>query len=285
MTKISIIIPTYNSERYLARCLQSIARQDYPQTEVIVVDGQSSDGTATVVRRFDKLVTRFISEPDRGQSDAVTKGLQLATGDILHWHASDDVVAPSAFHRIAEEFDRHPEIDLVFSDGWAFDEKHLYTTGPCRGLDFWDMLLFSGRFQSDSAYWRSSITSAGLPLDDSMALTCDEDFFLRIWAGHKAKRVKQQLGAFCIRPGQLSQSLSTADVGAQRRASRVKVCSKLGITAARLPYLRVIHFPHFALSMSARALERGMRRVWRVLTGDVARRNLELSFFEDWLGS
>jgi len=285
MLRISVVIPTYNSERYLERCLRSIERQQYPNLEVILVDGRSTDGTAEIVSKFQHLVTKFISEPDGGQSDAVTKGLRLATGDICHWHASDDVVTPGAFGLVAAEFQKHPDVDLIFSDGWAFDEHRLYMTGPCRGLSFWDALLFEGRFQSDSAYWRRPITTNGMPLDNSMPLTCDEDFFLRIWAGHRARWVNRQLGAFCVRPDQTSQTLNRGEVPRLRVASRRRVAANLGISPLRWRLLQTMHFPHYVLMKGAREGERGARRLVRTLTGDAARRRDEYAFFNQWLNS
>jgi glycosyltransferase involved in cell wall biosynthesis len=235
---ISIVIPTFNSAQFLSECLTSIAKQDYPALEVVVVDNCSTDATATIVNRFPQLNTRFICEPDRGQPDAVTKGLRIATGEIAHWHAADDILLPNALHRVAAAFMADPNLDLVFSDGLAFDAHRVSAGAYSRFVDFWTSLLFFGRFQSDCAYWRHSATSVALPLDDRKPLMCDEDFFLRLWAGRGHKWISQPLGAFRIREGQLSARLPKSELAADRADSRLKVCTAMGLNSADVERLR-----------------------------------------------
>jgi glycosyltransferase involved in cell wall biosynthesis len=232
--KITTVIPTYNVERYLGECLSSIARQNYANSEVIIIDGGSTDDTAKVAARYSQIVSRFVSEPDRGQADAVTKGLRLATGDIAHWQAADDIVLPGAFARVAKEFATRPDVDLVFSNSLAFDEHRVFAGDDVRWVNFWTALLYFGRFQSECAYWRHGITTCGLPLDCSKPLTCDEDFFLRLWAGHKHRWVRQRLGAFRVRPGQISQVLSEKRVPEDRKESRQLVLRTLNLSKPRL---------------------------------------------------
>ena len=235
---ISIVIPTFNSAPFLSDCLTSIVKQDYPNLEVVVVDNCSTDGTAAIVNRFPQLITRFISEPDRGQPDAVTKGLRIATGDIAHWQAADDILLPQALHRVAAAFLADPNLTLVFSDGLSFDEHSVYAGAYSRFVDFWTSLLFFGRFQSDCAYWRHSATAGALPLDDRKPLMCDEDFFLRLWAGRSHKWIPQPLGAFRVREGQLSQRLPKSLLAADRADSRQRVCAAMGLRRADVERLR-----------------------------------------------
>src|SRR5262245_28017891 len=96
MTKplVSIVVPTLNQAAYIGQTLASMVGQCWPRMEIIVVDGGSTDGTADVVREFGSAVTHFISEPDRGQGDAINKGFRLATGQILAWLNSDDYYLP-----------------------------------------------------------------------------------------------------------------------------------------------------------------------------------------------
>ena len=102
--KISIITATYNSAKNLANCLQSVAGQDYPHIEHIVVDGGSIDGTMEIVKSFPS-VTKSISEPDKGIYDALNKGIRLATGDVIGFVHSDDMLAsPNIISHIALKF-------------------------------------------------------------------------------------------------------------------------------------------------------------------------------------
>jgi len=96
---VSIVVPTLNQARYIEQTLASITGQNWPLLELIVIDGGSTDGTREIVERYP--VTHFVSEPDRGQADAINKGMRLAKGDILAWLNSDDYYLPLAFARAA----------------------------------------------------------------------------------------------------------------------------------------------------------------------------------------
>ncbi|MFA6133501.1 MAG: glycosyltransferase [Phycisphaerae bacterium] len=270
--------------RFLPQCLGSIARQDYPNLEVIVVDGLSKDDTAEVIGRYSDLVTRFVSEKDRGQPDAVTKGLSMATGDIVHWHAADDIIMPGAFHRVAREMLAHPDVDLVFSDGMAFDDRKVYFGPTVRWEHFETALVYFGRFQSDTAYWRNSITRDALPLDLNKHLTCDEDFFLRLWVGHKFRWVNQPLGAFRVHGDQVSQRVDRNTCGAERQDTRRQVIEKLGWSPADIARIRRrLSLRYCLLNRFIVKAHSATRFILRKLTLDVRRKRLAKWFFNEWL--
>ncbi|WP_206082201.1 glycosyltransferase family 2 protein [Maribellus sediminis] len=105
--EVSLITATFNSAKNLADCLQSVADQDYPNIEHIVIDGGSSDGTMEIVKSF-PTVSRYISEPDKGIYDALNKGIKLATGDVIGFVHSDDMLAgKDIVSKIVECFEHH----------------------------------------------------------------------------------------------------------------------------------------------------------------------------------
>lgn len=114
--KISVITATYNSSATVAECLDSIADQDWPEVEHIVIDGGSSDGTLEVVRQKGDRISQLVSEPDEGIYDALNKGIRLATGDVVGFLHADDVLADSGvLSRIAGGF-RNDDIGGVYGD-------------------------------------------------------------------------------------------------------------------------------------------------------------------------
>lgn len=102
--KITLITATYNSAKNLRDCLQSVAEQTYPNIEHIVIDGGSTDETLEIIKATTS-VTKYISEPDQGIYDALNKGIQLATGDVIGFVHSDDMLAsPTIISAIVKEF-------------------------------------------------------------------------------------------------------------------------------------------------------------------------------------
>lgn len=214
--KVSIVIPTFNSEKYINCLLNCISLQSYKNLEIIVVDNVSSDNTLEIVKKYkNNLDIKIIVEKDRGQGDAVTKGLMIASGDIHHWHAADDYITEDAIANIVKIFENEQDVDLVFSDGLAFvpDVDRIVSSWSARFLTKNGLLYFFERFQSDTAYWRSSITKKTLPLRLDIPLVVDEEFFYRaVSVCRKIRRSNNELGVFRVRPGQISGSKNGFDV-------------------------------------------------------------------------
>lgn len=94
--RISVVTPSYNQGAFIEETIRSVLLQGYPNLEYIVIDGGSTDQTVDVIRRYEKWLTYWISEKDRGQSHAINKGLARATGELLNWINSDDLLLPGA---------------------------------------------------------------------------------------------------------------------------------------------------------------------------------------------
>ena len=94
--KISIIVPSYNQRNFIEKSILSILNQNYSNLELIVIDGGSTDGTLDVIKKYEKYISFWMSEPDEGQSDALNKGFSRATGDVFGWLNSDDLYMPNA---------------------------------------------------------------------------------------------------------------------------------------------------------------------------------------------
>ncbi|HRN78732.1 MAG TPA: glycosyltransferase family 2 protein [Ferruginibacter sp.] len=114
--RVTIITPTFNSEKYLNACIQSVIEQDYHDIEHIVVDGLSTDSTMEIVRSHKNHLAASISEKDRGMYDAINKGMAIATGDIIGILNSDDVLASNdVISTIVQTFQQNP-VDTIYGD-------------------------------------------------------------------------------------------------------------------------------------------------------------------------
>lgn len=115
--KVSLITISFNSERTLEDTIKSVIAQDYPNIEYIIIDGKSKDGTMNIVNKYRSHISKVVSEPDRGLYDAMNKGWQHATGDIVGYINSDDfLTCTDAISSVVKEFKEDPTLDGVHAD-------------------------------------------------------------------------------------------------------------------------------------------------------------------------
>lgn len=115
--KISIITVCYNSAATIEKTLQSVAEQTYSNLEYIVVDGNSTDTTLSIIENNQKTITKWVSEPDKGLYDAMNKGITMATGDVIGLINSDDLFCDNkAIEKVMNVFLEHPKLDSVYAD-------------------------------------------------------------------------------------------------------------------------------------------------------------------------
>ncbi len=122
MPLISVIVPNFNGEGYLNECLNSITGQNYPNLELLVIDGGSSDNSLSIIRSYSDYVSTLISEPDRGQSHAINKGLRIAQGEIVVYVNSDDLMEPLSLHTVGAYFSSNRDVNWLAGSCRVFGE-------------------------------------------------------------------------------------------------------------------------------------------------------------------
>lgn len=194
---ISIITPSYNSEKYIRQTIESIKNQSFKNYEHIVVDGLSIDKTVSIVQEYKSI--KLLSEKDNGQSDAINKGFRMATGDILAWQNADDLYLPTTFQTVVDYFENHPSVDVIYGDYTLIDEnsKWICEVRPPQ----WDLWLFAhARFvpMQPTVFWRRRVYDKIGKLNETLHYCMDVDFFSRAAHQFQFAKIPKLLGAFRV---------------------------------------------------------------------------------------
>jgi glycosyltransferase involved in cell wall biosynthesis len=121
--KISIIMPSYNQGIFIEKSILSILNQDYPNLELIIIDGGSIDNTIEIIKKYEDRIAYWASNKDNGQSDALNIGFSHAKGEIFGWLNSDDLYMPETFKLVVEAYDKNKELEIIYGDWLSIDEN------------------------------------------------------------------------------------------------------------------------------------------------------------------
>jgi glycosyltransferase involved in cell wall biosynthesis len=186
LPKISIITPTLNQRQFIEQTIESVLNQNYPNLEYIVVDGGSQDGTIDLLKKYEKRL-RWISERDRGQADAINKGIRMSTGDIIAYLNSDDVYGPNTLHSVSRYFMNHPEILWLTGKCRIIDEQNrMVRRLITRYKDFllkrfsYNLLLVTNPISQPATFWKRSVMDEFGLFDVEEHLVMDYEYWLRI---------------------------------------------------------------------------------------------------------
>ena len=197
---VSIVTPSFNQAKYIERTILSVANQDYPNIEHIVVDGGSKDGTLGILGKFSGL--RYISEPDSGQTNAINKGLRMANGEIIGWLNSDDTYCPGAVKAAVEYLLSHPDVDLVYSNINIVDKEDKRIRGSfIFPYSQFVQLNVDNCIPQPSVFFRKGILPDVGFLDEKLNYVMDYEFWLRVGQKRKIAMMSGTYANFRIAKG------------------------------------------------------------------------------------
>ena len=177
--KITIITASYNAASTIAQTISSVVDQDYPNIEYIIVDGGSTDGTVEIIKKYAPYGIRWISEPDGGLSDALNKGVHMASGDYIEIIGADDALtSPHIISRIVDSIE--PHTDILCCQSWFVDEQ-TKTQRPHTNTHPQDRENYHGGMVSHAGMFVRKSLLLHYPFDISYRIAADYKFFLQCY--------------------------------------------------------------------------------------------------------
>jgi glycosyltransferase involved in cell wall biosynthesis len=198
--KISVVVASYNQDKYLERTILSIINQNYSNTELIIIDGASTDKSVEIIKKYSKYISFWVSEKDNGQADAINKGFNIATGDLLCFQNSDDLFYQNTFKILGEFYMRYPDFDCYFGDLLFIDtDDTVLEVLKTANFDINSQILEGTQIFNQSMFFKKKLGERLGFLDANLRFVIDYENVLR-WAKGSAKFIKVQnmLGAFRI---------------------------------------------------------------------------------------
>ncbi len=237
LPRISLVTCSYQQARYLETTIQSVLSQGYPALEYSIIDGDSTDGSVEVIRRYESELADWVSEPDRGQTDALIKGFERTDGEIMGWLCSDDLLLPGALQAVGEFFARHPHEQAVYGDALWIDGDGRYLRPKCE-IPFSRFVFLHDHnyIPQPSMFWRRSLYRAVGGLNRAFNLAMDGDLWDRFAEQAPIAHLPRYLSCMRWYPEQKTRSLKSA-AKAENAALRLRRSGTVG------EYFRPVLFP------------------------------------------
>ena len=204
--RITLVTPVLNGARHLEAAITSVLGQGYPNLEYIIVDGGSQDGTLDLIRRQERRLAWWVSEPDGGMYDALNKGYARSSGEVMGWLSSTDLLHSGALFVVGGVFRDLREVEWLTAIPTALSEEGMTVgVGPLRRWTRPRFLLGANRYlQQESTFWRRSLWErAGGRIDDSRTMASDFELWLRFFRHARLHPVQALVGGFRHHPESL----------------------------------------------------------------------------------
>lgn len=208
--RVSVVTPSYNQDQFIEETIRSVLLQGYPNLEYIIIDGGSTDNTIEILKKYNRYLAYWVSEPDRGQSHAVNKGFQKATGEWIGWQNSDDYYHPQAIDRAVQESFLFKNIDIIYGTVLMVHTQtgsiEAYPVSP--SIEAHEMIPYSP-LANQSTFFNKKIFKDGNFMDELLHHALDLEFYLRLAIkGYRFHFVPEITGCVRLHP---SSKTSTQD--------------------------------------------------------------------------
>lgn len=216
--KISIITPSLNQGEFIEETILSVLSQDYPCLEYLVMDGGSSDNTLKVLGKFSDRI-KWVSEADKGQTNAINKGLRLTDGSIVGYLNADDLLLPGSLLKVAGTFTQHPGAMWAIGkcrivDGRNNETRKLITSYKNLLLELggFSPLVMTNYISQPSTFWRRDVLETVGFLDENLHYVMDYDYWLRLYSRYSPVFIPEYLASFKIHPSSKTTSTGHRNV-------------------------------------------------------------------------
>lgn len=259
--KVSIITPSYNQAEFLERTILSVLNQGYSNLEYIIIDGGSSDGSLEIIKKYKRYLSYWVSEKDKGQSDALNKGFAKAIGDIVGWQNSDDIYLPGALKEAVEAFSARPGVDIVFGNAFMVDkDEKLICELKFTPFSLMTHLYEGMALSNQSCFWKRDLFKKIGMFDTSIQFSMDYEFFLRAAVmGARFHHVRRSWGAF-----RLHEKAKTSLLRHVSTADHANIVNKYGMNKRLEPYIKRLSLlrrtGYYAIQGDLRYIVNGLRK-------------------------
>lgn len=203
---ICIVTPSFNQGEFIEETIRSVLLQGYPNLEYIIMDGGSTDNSVEIIKKYSPWLTSWVSANDKGQGDAIYRGFEKSTSDIVGWVNSDDMLMPNALLGLGKYFVDHPDTELVVGGGVIIDNKARIKPPKWEDIDFYytdsrisflRILIMGGfNFLQPASLWKREAFFAVGGFDRSLEFCFDLDLYLRLTKRKFGRSIRQPVAAF-----------------------------------------------------------------------------------------